>query len=46
MFYEEGNLLILQWCLNHPWMTFFIILAIIGSVTKIIGYIASTINNA
>jgi len=22
MFYEEGNLLILQWCSNYPWMTF------------------------
>lgn len=28
----------LDWCMVHPWMTFFIILAIIESITLIVKY--------
>lgn len=27
-----------EWCINHPWMTFFIILSLIDSIDNIIKY--------
>ncbi len=37
--------MIIKWCFSHPWMTFFIVLAMIEGITDIVHYISSAIDN-
>jgi hypothetical protein len=35
----------LNWCLEHPWMTFFIIVILINSIDNIVKYITKYHSN-
>lgn len=36
--YQRRIRKMLNWCMAHPWMTFFIVLSVIESITAIIKY--------